>query len=127
MYAKSPIVRLVVVKNCASSGVIGRTLMAEIALPDDEMLSQLRVGNYTAAHRHWLEYLNGQPVTEHGIRLLANGIASPPDVEWRIGPLSELLSLATAKHSNGIGDPAQAARSVEFGTSEPLAVERAHV
>ena len=114
-------------KNCANSGVIGRTLMAEIALPDDEMLSQLRVGNYTAAHRHWLEYLNGQPVTEHGIRLLANGIASPPDVEWRIGPLSELLSLATAKHSNGIEDPAQAARSVEFGTSEPLAVERAHV
>ena len=114
-------------KNCAGSGVIGRTLMAEIALPDDEMLSQLRVGNYTAAHRHWLEYLNGQPVAEHGIRLLANGVASPPDVEWRIGPLSELLPLATTRHSNSIEGPAHAARSVENGSPASMVLERAHV
>ena len=114
-------------KNCAGSGVIGRTLIAEIALPDDEMLSQLRVGNYTAAHRHWLEYLNGQPVAEHGIRLLANGVASPPDVEWRIGPLSELLPLATTRHSNSIEGPAHAARSVENGSPASMVLERAHV
>ena len=114
-------------KNCAGSGVIGRTLMAEIALPDDEMLSQLRVGNYTAAHRHWLEYLNGQPVAEHGIRLLANGVTSPPDVEWRIGPLSELLPLATTRHSNSIEGPAHAARSVENGSPASMVLERAHV
>ena len=114
-------------KNCAGSGVIGRTLMAEIALPDDEMLSQLRGGNYTAAHRHWLEYLNGQPVAEHGIRLLANGVASPPDVEWRIGPLSELLPLATTRHSNSFEDPAQGTRSVENGSPTSMVLERAHV
>ena len=114
-------------KNCAGSGVIGRTLMAEIALPDDEMLSQLRVGNYTAAHRHWLEYLNGQPVAEHGIRLLANGVVSPPDVEWRIGPLSEPLPLATTRHSNSFEDPAQGTRSVENGSPTSMVLERAHV
>ena len=114
-------------KNCAGSGVIGRTLMAEIALPDDEMLSQLRVGNYSAAHRHWLEYLNGQPVAEHGLRLLANGVASPPDVEWRIGPLSELAPLATTRHSNSFEDPAQATRSVENGSPTSMVLERAHV
>ena len=114
-------------KNCAGSGVIGRTLMAEIALPDDEMLSQLRVGNYSAAHRHWLEYLNGQPVAEHGLRLLANGVASPPDVEWRIGPLSELSPLATTRHSNSFEDPAQATRSVENDSPTSMVLERAHV
>ncbi len=75
--------------ECDGSGVSGRTLMAEFALPDDDMLSHLSNGRYIDARRHWIRNLNGHQVDEHGIRLIAQGLASPVDVEWRIGPLRE--------------------------------------
>lgn len=75
--------------ECAGSGVSGRTLLAEFALPDDEMLSILNKGNYLEAKRYWIEHLDGNPVEEHGIRLISNGTVSPTDVEWRIGLLNK--------------------------------------
>ena len=74
-------------RECGFSGVSGRTLMAEITCPDDDMLMYLSRGDYIAAKRHWVEYLAGQPVEEHGVRLMASGTVSPSDVEWRIGHL----------------------------------------
>ena len=41
--------------------------MAEITLPDDDMLLHLSRGDYISAKRHWMENLSGQPVEEHGI------------------------------------------------------------
>ena len=76
---------------CGNSGIAGRTLMAEIAVPDDRMLSHLRNGDYIAAHQHWIENLDGQPASEHGIRLIAAGQTAADDVEWRIGPLNTSL------------------------------------
>ena len=75
--------------KCRGSGVSGRTLLAEFALPDDDMLSLLNDGRYVEAKRYWIKHLNGSPVQEHGIRLISDGIASPIDVEWRIGALNE--------------------------------------
>jgi len=75
-------------QSCGGSGVIGRTVMAEIVLPDDEMVFQLSKGNYKNARQHWLNNLNGQPVKQHGLQLIANGFVSPTDVEWQIGSLT---------------------------------------
>ena len=74
-------------RECGFSGVSGRTLMAEITQPDDDMLLYLSGGDYISAKRHWIENLGGQPVEEHGISLMATGTVSPSDVEWRIGHL----------------------------------------
>lgn len=75
--------------RCNGSGASGRTLLAEFALPDDDMLALLSEGKYLEAKRYWIEHRNGSPATEHGVRLISGGIASPIDVEWRIGMLSE--------------------------------------
>ncbi len=74
-------------ERCGGSGVIGRTVMAEIVLPDDEMLFRLSKADYSNARRHWLDNLNGTPVHEHGLELIAKGLVSPSDVEWQIGAL----------------------------------------
>ena len=75
--------------QCGGSGISGRTVMAEFAVPDDEMLAMLHEGNYFEAKRHWIEALNGNPIEEHGIWLISKGFVSPIDVEWRIGILTE--------------------------------------
>ena len=84
--------------ECGGSGISGRTLLAEFVLPDDEMLSMMNAGKYLEAKRYWIEHLNGRPAEEHGIRLISNGIASPTDVEWRIG----LLNKKTKRSNSGI-------------------------
>ena len=71
---------------CGQSGIAGRTLIPEIVIPDDDTLRHLAHGDYVAAHRRWLE-TGGQPVIEHGIRLIEAGLTAPDDVEWRIGEL----------------------------------------
>ena len=75
-------------EQCGGSGVIGRTVMAEIVLPDDEMIFMLSKGDYHSARQHWLNDLNGRPVQLQGIQLIANGLVSPTDVEWQIGSLT---------------------------------------
>ena len=92
-------------RECGFSGVSGRTLMAEIALPDDDMLLYLSRGDYINAKRHWMENLNGQPVEEHGIRLTASGTVSPADVEWRIGPLLPIAGIQAVNGSTKIPPP----------------------
>ena len=72
--------------------------MAEITLPDDDMLLHLSRGDYISAKRHWIENLDGQPVEEHGIRLMASATVSPSDVEWRIG---HLVPVAGVRAVNG--------------------------
>ena len=86
-------------RECGFSGVSGRTLMAEITQPDDDMLLYLSRGDYISAKRHWIENLSGQPVEEHGIRLMALGTVSPSDVEWRIGHLLPVVGVRTVNGS----------------------------
>ena len=78
--------------RCNRNGITGRTVIAEIAIPDDDMLEHLRSGNHTAAKRHWITKLNGQPVAEHAIQLVAAGRISPWDAEWQTGSLEPARS-----------------------------------
>lgn len=80
-------------ERCGGSGVIERTVMAEIVVLDDEMIFRLGQGDYSNARLHWLNNLNGRPVHEHGLRLIAKGVVSPTDVEWQIGSLSSVYQL----------------------------------
>ena len=82
-------------KKCYGSGVSGRTVMAEIVIPDDEMLDYLSSCNYRKARLHWIENLNGQPAIEHGIQLIAAGKVAPPDIEWYIGSFDEISPINT--------------------------------
>ncbi len=81
-------------ESCGGSGVIGRTVMAEIVVPDEEMIFRLSKGDYHSARQHWLNDLNGRPVNRQGIELIAKGLVSPTDVEWQIGTLETELNRA---------------------------------
>ncbi len=74
-------------ESCRGSGINGRTVMAEIVVPDDEMIYRLSKEDYHSARQYWLNDLNGHPVKQHGIHLIAQGLVSPTDVEWQIGTL----------------------------------------
>lgn len=79
-------------EHCHYNGVNGRTVVAEIVVPDDELLEWLKNGDYATAKRHWLNNLKGEPAIEHGIRLIDSGKVAPSDIEWRIGPLEVVES-----------------------------------
>ncbi len=87
-------------ERCGGSGVIGRTVMAEIVMPDDVMIFHLSKGEYGDARHHWLQNLDGRPVRQHGIDLIASGTVSPADVEWQIGLLTD-SSTQSSSHHNG--------------------------
>ena len=67
--------------------------MAEIVLLDDEMVFRLSQSDYNGARLYWLNHLNGKPIQEHGLHLIAKGIVSPSDVEWQIGLLSSIYQV----------------------------------
>ncbi len=75
--------------HCLGTGIAGRTLIAEVVIPDDQMLSMFRQGEFIEARRHWIQNLGGHPIEEHSLQLIASGRASPLDVEWRIGQLGK--------------------------------------
>lgn len=91
-------------ERCRGSGVIGRTVMAEIVRPDDEMIFRLSQSDYSGARHHWLKNLNGQPVKQHGVQLIARGIVSPADVEWQIGSLATEKRQSRNKHNGSSSD-----------------------
>ena len=77
---------------CKYHSIVGRTVVTEIIVPDDELLRLLHAGDFVSAKQHWLTNLNGQPALEHGIKLIANGQVAPSDIEWKIGPLECSMS-----------------------------------
>ena len=91
--------------KCGRSAIAGRTLIPEIVVPDDEILRYLAQGDILAAQRYWLDS-GGQPAMEHGLELIVAGVASPVDVEWRIGQLD--LPVNQAGHINGSDHPSLA-------------------
>lgn len=74
-------------QQCKNTGVTGRTVIAEIVIPDEQLLEYLRCGEYTSARNYWISRLNGQPFAEHAINLMMRGKVAPSDVEPKIGSL----------------------------------------
>ncbi len=87
-------------RRCNRTGVLGRTLMAEIILPDENMLRHLSRRDYGKAHRYWISEMSGEPAHEHGLRLAGAGRISLDDLEWEIGAL-DALPTSTAPRLNG--------------------------
>lgn len=78
--------------HCKGTGVAGRTVCAEIILPDHEMLAKFRVGEDLAAWRHWRANRDmrgvgsvGVTAMDEGIRKMREGLVSPQSVETSFG------------------------------------------
>jgi general secretion pathway protein E len=86
-------------EKCGSIGVIGRTVCAEIIMPDLELLQFFRDGNSVEAHKHWRsnsdhdQYswdMTGKSAMEHAMLKLRKGMVSPHDVESAFGLITPL-------------------------------------
>lgn len=72
-------------KHC-TSGVVGRTVVAEVVVPDNEILRFIREGNDTDARLHW-QKTGGRTALSHGIDKMLLGMVDPRDVEHKLGLL----------------------------------------
>jgi len=78
---------------CVHMGIVGRTVCAELLMPDEVFLQHLSQGDERAARAHWLRHssLNlkglGVGVIAHAVLKMHQGLIDPMDIERWIGPI----------------------------------------
>lgn len=74
-------------EHCKGKGIIGRTVVAEVVLPDDTMKVLFSEGKETAAMRYWKSKKQGKTALWYGIGKMKEGLLDPFDVEHKMGLL----------------------------------------
>ncbi|TWO71430.1 hypothetical protein FN976_10960 [Caenimonas sedimenti] len=80
--------------HCRGTGTKGRSICAEVLVPDEDFLGYLRAGNRLAALAHWFQdqelSIDGLGPTAicHAISKIRNGIHDPRDVEEQVTELA---------------------------------------
>lgn len=83
--------------HCRGRGITGRTVCAEMVIPDSTILEFIRKNDMTKAYAHWRAQRAGKPPTsmygatalEHGLMKMRQGVVSPLDVEKALGLLHD--------------------------------------
>lgn len=80
-------------EQCNHRGSIGRTVCAEIVIPDPMLCEYLRRGERVLARKHWLQEQQGQSIVHHAIEKVKSGEVDPMMAERVVGSLhmAELL------------------------------------
>jgi general secretion pathway protein E len=73
--------------HCKGDGTVGRTVVAEVIIPDARFFEYLRAGEKNAAYQHWREKLDGRTLLEHAIEKIAEGLIDPRMAEKVVGHL----------------------------------------
>ncbi len=73
--------------KCGGTGYAGRTVIAEIIIPDSDFMDFVRHDDKKNAERYWLTQLNGRSMMEHMADRLKIGEVDPVDSERIVGPL----------------------------------------
>ncbi|MTV41725.1 GspE/PulE family protein [Duganella radicis] len=75
-------------EHCRQQGTIGRSVLAEVILPDDRFFRHIRAGEKTEAVEYWLRELGGVTLREHAIEKIAAGQVDPRMAEKVVGHLA---------------------------------------
>lgn len=75
-------------KQCGGKGTIGRTVVAEVIVPDAEFFALMRTGDKIAALDYWRTELGGRSIVEHAIDKVAAGLIDPAVAEKTVGHLA---------------------------------------
>lgn len=85
-------------QKCQGSGIVGQSVTAEVALPNNAMLNAIREGNIVELRRIWRTTatndpadMTGRTAFEHALWKMRAGTADPRDVEHRFRMLDEVL------------------------------------
>jgi len=73
---------------CKHSGIAGRTVCAEVLVPDRHLLKMILEKRTLDAETYWVETQGGVRIIEHAKAKMALGLVSPVDVEANIKNLS---------------------------------------
>lgn len=68
----------------------GRTVVAEVILPDQEFLDLMRNDSKAQAIKHWQTNLEGMTMIEHGLLRIMRGEVDPREIEANIGFIAEI-------------------------------------
>lgn len=74
--------------QCRNQGTTGRSVIAEVILPDAQFFEYIRAGEKTRAAQYWVQELKGKTILEHAIEKVASGIVDPRMAEKVIGHLT---------------------------------------
>jgi general secretion pathway protein E len=74
--------------HCGHHGTTGRSVLAEIIIPDDRFFSYVRAGEKTKAMEYWLGELGGRTMLQHAIEKIAEGTVDPTMAEKVVGHLT---------------------------------------
>ena len=77
--------------RCGGQGIIGRTVIAEILVPDQEILDLISAGRMTDAWKHFREVHLGRTMMDHALDKIRGGLVDPRDVEAKLGWLHKGL------------------------------------
>ncbi|MFJ3317158.1 GspE/PulE family protein [Herbaspirillum huttiense] len=63
--------------KCDGSGEIGRTVLAEVCIPNQELMDVFKRHGKVQARRHWVNKMDGVTKTQHLISLINQGLVDP--------------------------------------------------
>ena len=75
-------------ERCGNKGTTGRSVLAEVILPDIRFYELLRAGDKVKALEHWLGELGGRTIVEHAADKVAAGLVDPRVAEKTVGQLT---------------------------------------
>ncbi len=73
--------------DCGGLGTAGRTVVAEVILPDAAFFDLVRAGAKNQAVHYWRQQLGGQTLLEHAIAKMRAGLVDPRMAEKIVGHL----------------------------------------
>jgi type II secretory ATPase GspE/PulE/Tfp pilus assembly ATPase PilB-like protein len=79
-------------------GITGRTVVAEVIIPDKKMKMLFSEGKDTLALEYFLEN-GGKTILSHGIDKMKDGVCDPRDVEYKLGRLDDIHKERENAHS----------------------------
>lgn len=85
-------------KNCSGTGIKGRTVVAEMIVPDVNFMRIYRDHGTSEARQYWVSKLGGVTKCQHMLQLINDGVVDPETAERMISPLNEDLLSLDQKH-----------------------------
>lgn len=76
--------------ECDGQGTVGRTVVAEIIVPDDRFFRLVRQGEKSEALAYWIDELGGRTMLDHAIEKIAAGEIDPGMAEKVVGHLAPM-------------------------------------
>jgi len=96
---------------CDHLSIVGRTVCAEVLLPDQALLDHLARGDLGSARAHWQAHAGchiqglGVSALSHAISKMRDGLLDPRDIERWMGPLRLEESLPDESLFEELSDP----------------------